>query len=241
MQTACSIAAYPMIQPRLLAANGEREPWDEPPPLLDDELVEATRLGDASAFEVLIERHNRFCFSKAYSILRNREDAEDEVQNAWAQAWTHLDSYEGHGAFCAWLCRIVSNQCLMRLRKVKLASLISVDEVIDSEGSFRLEAIDQKLIPEDAVGAGEVATVLKKEIGGVPRLLREVLVMHDQRHLAMRDIALLLGITVPAAKSRLMRARIELRNRLSKHEGQRGPATLMRKIRRGRAAYVRAS
>lgn len=157
------------------------------------------------------------------------------------QAWAHLETYQGQGSFCAWMGRIVSNQCLMRLRKAKLASLISVDEVFDADGSFRLEAIDQQLMPEDAVGDGEVAVVLMKEIRGVPRLLREVLEMHDQRHLAMRNIASQLGITIPAAKSRLMRARIELRRRLLKHEGVRGPATLTQKTRRGRAAYVRAS
>lgn len=234
----CSIAAW--SPPRSNATN-EAEPRPYPTAALDDDLVELTKMGDAGAFDRLIERHNRFCLSKAYSILRNRGDAEDEVQSAWVQAWTHLASYQGQGAFSAWLNRIVSNQCLMRLRQAKLAQAISVDEVFDSEGSFRLEVIDQRPLPEDALGDDEVLRVLTKEISGVPPLLREVLIMRDLRRLVMRDIAAQLGITVPAAKSRLMRARLELKQRLMKHHGEKGCGTLLQRSDRRRAAYVRAN
>jgi RNA polymerase sigma-70 factor (ECF subfamily) len=207
----------------------------------DDALVESVKRGEEAAFARLIERHNRFCLSKAYSILRNRGDAEDEVQAAWVQAWTHLGSYEGQGSFCAWLSRIVSNQCLMRLRKARSMPLMSVDEVFESEVSFRLEVIDQRALPEDLVGDGEVLHVLIKEIGGVPTLLRQVLIMRDLRQIAIRDIAAHLGISIPAVKSRLMRARLELKQRLSKYHGQRGGATLLQNSSRRRAAYVRAN
>ena len=235
-----SIAAWPILQRRPGTTNNLSAPLDATTQS-DDALVESVKMGDAGAFAQLIERYQRFCLSKAYSILRNRGDAEDEVQTVWVQAWTHLESYHGRGSYGAWLSRIVSNQCLMRLRKAKLAPMTSVDEVFDSEGSFRLEVIDQRALPEQAVGDDEMLNLLNKEIRSVPPLLREVLVMRDLRQLVMRDIAAALGISIPAAKSRLMRARIELKKRLEKHHGESGGGILLRKRGRPLVACVRAA
>jgi RNA polymerase sigma-70 factor (ECF subfamily) len=207
----------------------------------DDALVESAKIGDADAFAQLIERYQRFCLAKAYSILRNRGDAEDDVQAAWVLAWTHLESYRDQGSFCAWLSRIVSNQCLMRLRKARYAPMTSVDEVFGTEGSFRLEAIDRRALPEQVVGDDEVLRLLNREIRGVPPLLREVLVMRDLNQLSLRDISLHLGISIPAVKSRLMRARGELRKRLEKRHGDRGCGTLLDIPCRSAAAFVRAN
>jgi RNA polymerase sigma-70 factor (ECF subfamily) len=235
---ACATALHP-VRESLLNGAGRPETNSDPTPG-DDALVESVRMGEPGAFARLMERHHRFCLSRAYSILRNRGDAEDEVQAAWVQAWTHLGSYQGHGSFFAWLNRIVSNQCLMRLRKTRLMPIMSVDEVFESEGSFRLEVIDQRALPEDLVGNDEVSHVLLKEICGIPPLLREVLIMRDLQQMALRDIAEQLEITIPAAKSRLMRARLELKQRLSKHHGQKGGGTLLQNSHRRRAAYVPA-
>jgi RNA polymerase sigma-70 factor (ECF subfamily) len=194
----------------------------------DDALVALIKNGDTAAFAQLMQRHHRFCMSKAYSILRNRADAEDEVQNAWVQVWTHLDSYKGQGPFFGWLIRIVSNQCLMRLRKAKLAPMTSVDEVFESDDSFRLEVIDQRELPEQMAGYEEAWKLVNTEIQRVPPLLRDILVMRGLRHRLMQDISSDLGITVPAAKSRLTRARAELKKRMEKHygEGVRGSLRL---------------
>jgi RNA polymerase sigma-70 factor (ECF subfamily) len=237
---ACSIAAWPIQQPRLTTIQDIEAPLDLAKQS-DDALVELAKLGDPCAFPQLIERHQRFCMCKASSILRNRGDAEDEVQSMWLQALTHLDSYHGQGSFGAWLSRIVSNLCLMRLRKSRLAPMTSIDEVFDSEDSFRLEVIDQRAVPEQFVGDGQVLHLLRKEIRSVPPLLREVLVMRDLHQHDMRDIATDLGITVPAVKSRLMRARMELKKRLEKHHGERGGCTLLPKPTGRLAAYVRVA
>jgi RNA polymerase sigma-70 factor (ECF subfamily) len=122
-----------------------------------------------------------------------------------------------------------------------MVPLVSVDEVHESEGSFRLEIIDQRALPEEVLGNDEVFEVLMREIRAVPPLLREVLVMRDVRNLLMRDIAAILDISIPAAKSRLMRGRLELRQRLAKHHGKKGSGTLLQKPGRQRVAYVRAS
>lgn len=101
--------------------------------------------------------------------------------------------------------------------------------------------IDQRALPEDIVGDGEVSHVLSREIRGVPPLLREVLIMRDLSEVAMGDIAAQLGISVPAAKSRLMRARLELRRRLAKHHGENGSGTLLPKPVRRRVGYAQAT
>jgi RNA polymerase sigma-70 factor (ECF subfamily) len=237
--TSCAIAFQPVTEPLLNVTSRTETNGDKKTPS-DDALVESAKRGESGAFARLVERYQRFCLSRAYSILRNRGDAEDEVQAAWVQAWTHLGSYEGQGSFFAWLNRIVSNQCLMRLRKARLMPVMSVDEVFESEGHFRLEVIDQRALPEDLVGNDEVSHVLTREIRGVPPLLREVLVMRDLHQMSLQAIAGRLEITIPAAKSRLMRARLELKVRLSRHHGQKGGGTLLQNSRRRGAAYVPA-
>jgi RNA polymerase sigma-70 factor (ECF subfamily) len=230
--------ALQLIPRSRMNATSELEPQLDPAVDFDDALVELARTGQAGAFDQLIERHHRFCLAKAHSILRNRGDAEDEVQSAWVQAWTHLGSYEGKGCFCAWLSRIVSNQCLMLLRKARSMPVVSVDRVFESENSFRLEVIDQRALPEDLVGDDEVSRVLSKEIRGIPPLLREVLIMRDLGELGVRDIAAQLGVGIPCAKSRLMRARVELKQRLKKHHGEKGGGTMLQNSRRRQIAYV---
>jgi RNA polymerase sigma-70 factor (ECF subfamily) len=236
---AAPATVWPVPQPRSNKATDPEAP--DPASVSDEALVRAARDGDTDAFERLIARHYSFCLAKAYAILRNRGDAEDEVQDAWTEAWKHLWQYQGEGTFGAWLGRIVSNQCLMRIRQRKGAKLISIDEVFETEGSFRLEVIDQRALPEDELGDVQVSSVLMKEIRRVPPLLRNALVMRDVEQLAMRDVAEQLGITIPALKSRLMRARMELKRRLAKHHGVRGQVTLFPTPLRKRAAFVRAS
>jgi RNA polymerase sigma-70 factor (ECF subfamily) len=237
---ACSIAGGPIPQSRLGIAEDLEGPFDQTS-WSDEALVEAAKIADTGAFAQLIERHQRSCLCKAFAILRNRGDAEDEVQSAWAQAWKHLESYHGPGCFGAWLGRIVSNQCLMRLRKARLGSMASLDEMFDHENSFRLEAIDKSAVPEQVVGDDEVRRLLNKEIRRVPPLLREVLVMRDLHQLDIRDIAARLEISVPATKSRLMRARAELRKRFAKHLGKRGCGNLLQKPGGVVASYIRTT
>jgi RNA polymerase sigma-70 factor (ECF subfamily) len=194
--------------------------------LPDDELVCLAQSGHDPAFAELIRRHQSSCFKLAMSILRDRSDAEDEVQNALWKAFEHLGQFQRDARFSTWLTRIVVNQCLMRLRQTRRAKFLYIDDTMIGEevGTLELPATD--MTPEQELGKQEVATVLQKEINRIPPLLRNVFLLREVQQLPMPDVAERLGISVAAAKSRLLRARLELRERLSKHEGRLGVATL---------------
>ncbi len=207
--------------------------------LLEDALVAAARKGDVRAFGDLVERHRSACLKRAMLMIRNRSDAEDEVQNAFWKAFQRLDQFRGEGTFAAWLSRIVENQCLMRIREERNSRFVYLDE--SSESNVRMELVGQLADPEDKFGLGEVVSLLRKEISRIPPLLRNDMLLRDLDQLSMPEVALRLGLSVPAAKSRLMRARTELRCRITKHCGRKGPGTLMQMARYSQAAYTRAS
>jgi RNA polymerase sigma-70 factor (ECF subfamily) len=205
----------------------------------EDALVAAAKHGDTEAFGELIERHRKTCLKRAMMMIRNRSDAEDEVQNAFWKAFQRLDQFRGEGTFAAWLGRIVENQCLMRIREARNSRFVYLDESNDS--NIRIELVGQSADPEDQVGVDEVVKLLRREISRIPPLLRNVMLLRDLDQLPIPDVAARLGLSIPAAKSRLMRARLELRSRITKHCGRKGPGTLIQMARYSQAAYTRAS
>lgn len=195
--------------------------------LPDDRLVWLSQHGEAEAFAELIRRHQSSCRKLALSILRDWQDAMDEVQNAMWKAFEHIDQFQQDSKFSTWLTRIVVNQCLMRLRQARRAKFLYIDDTQVGEDSTTLELSDARKTPEQTLGQTELAAVLNHEIRRIPPLLRNVFLLRDMQELPMVDVAERLGISVAAAKSRLLRARMELRSRMEKHFGRMGSATLM--------------
>ena len=113
----------------------------------EEVLVAAARLGDVHAFGELIERHRSVCLKRAMLMMRNRSDAEDEVQNAFWKAFQRLDKFRGEGTFGAWLRRIVENQCLMRIREERNLRFVYLDE--STESNVRIELVCQVADLED--------------------------------------------------------------------------------------------
>lgn len=192
----------------------------------DDTLTELARHGDQGAFSELIHRTAPSSLKLAYSILRDREEAEDQVQNASFKAWQHVGKFQQEARFSTWFTRIVVNQCLMRLRKVKRTPVVAIEASWPGEDRPMLEPVDQRVNAENSLGREELKVVLAKEIGRIPPLFRTVLLLRDVQGMPIPEVAANLGISVPAVKSRLLRARAELRERLQKHCGIRGIATL---------------
>lgn len=193
----------------------------------DDTLVKMAQAGDHDAYAELIRRHKPACMKIALSMLRDREDAEDEIQTAVWKAFDHLNQFQRDSRFSTWLTRIVVNQCLMRIRRQKRARFLYIDDGPANDEIASIELRSQGSTPEQDLARREVAEVLANEIRRIPPLLRNVFVLREVQQLPMPAVAEQLGISVAAAKSRLLRARTELRERLQRHCGRLGMGTLM--------------
>jgi len=181
-------------------------------------LVEAAQKGDVSAFEQLIRRYDRNVFRIAQHITQNREDAEDVVQEAFLKAYTHLPNFQKNSKFYTWLVRIAVNEALMKLRKRKNQKTVSVDEGVETEeGSIPREIADWSPNPEQLYNQSELGDILDKTIQGLPAGFRTVFVLRDVEGLSTEETAELLDLSIPAVKSRLLRARLQLRERLNRY------------------------
>lgn len=195
-------------------------------PVTDETLVTMAQQGSEAAFTELTERNYSSSLKLAMSILRDRQEAEDEVQNAYWKAYKHLGQFNQDSKFSTWMTRIVVNQCLMKLRQRKRANLVYIEDMQSPEERRTFEVRDERRNPEEALSREELHQVLRQEIRRIPPMLRNAFVLRDLEELPMPEVAARLGISVAAAKSRLLRARTELRARMEKHMGRLGAASL---------------
>ncbi|MFN0165641.1 MAG: sigma-70 family RNA polymerase sigma factor [Bryobacteraceae bacterium] len=187
--------------------------------LSDDQLLTLAQDGDETAFAELMGRNSSSSFKLALSILKDRQEAEDEVQNSYLNAWRYLGRFQRDSKFSTWISRIVINQSLMRLRKRRKANFLYLDEGAANGGAGVMELPARGQNPEAELGSKEMSAILRREIRRMPPTLRSVLALRDLDELPMEDVAVRLGITLVAAKSRLMRARAELKQRLERQFG----------------------
>ncbi len=181
-------------------------------------LVEAARSGDIGAFESLVRRYDRNVFRIAQHITQNREDAEDVVQDAFLKAYQNLGQFQGQSKFYTWLVRIAVNEALMRLRRRRPERTVSIDEDVKTEeDSMPREIADWSPNPEQMYTQAELKDILGKTIQGLPPSFRTVFVLRDVEGLSTEETASALELSVPAVKSRLLRARLQLRERLNKY------------------------
>jgi RNA polymerase sigma-70 factor, ECF subfamily len=191
------------------------------PGLKDNKLVQMAREGDDSAFEELVGRHYSRCIAVATLILHDRTEAQDQVQRAMYKAYTHLNQFQGSAEFSSWMVRIVENECLMVLRVQRRAKHIYLDNVTDNERAS-LDLPANAVDAEHEIIKQELAGVVRREMKRLPPLLRQVITLRDIDELPMPEVASRLGVTIAAAKSRLLRARFELRMRATVHSGENG-------------------
>jgi RNA polymerase sigma-70 factor (ECF subfamily) len=187
-------------------------------------LVNAARGGDIGAFEQLVRKYDRNVFRIANHITQNREDAEDVVQDAFLKAFQNLGQFQGQSKFYTWLVRIAVNEALMRLRRRRPERMVSLDEDINTgEDTIPREVADWSPNPEQLYNQSELREILQKTIQGLPPSFRTVFVLRDVEGLSTEETADALGLSIPAVKSRLLRARLQLRERLTKYfKKQRG-------------------
>jgi RNA polymerase sigma-70 factor (ECF subfamily) len=188
------------------------------PPSDELELVRAAKGGDIGAFEELVKRYDRNVFRIAQHITQNREDAEDVVQDAFMKAYGNLAQFQEQSKFYTWLVRIAVNEALMKLRRRRPERTVSLDEDVKTdEDSIPREVADWSPNPEQQYSQAELKQILSKTINGLPPSFRTVFVLRDVEGLSTEETAEALNLSIPAVKSRLLRARLQLRERLTKY------------------------
>jgi RNA polymerase sigma-70 factor (ECF subfamily) len=190
-------------------------------------LVERARDGDAQAFAELIRKYERRIYRMARNITQNDEDAEDVLQEAFLKAYEHLDSFQGQSKFYTWLTRIAVNESLMKLRKRKTDRTVSLDDSIETDE----EPIAREIAvwdgnPEMKYSQAELRELLDKAIAGLKPIFRTVFVLRDVEELSTEETAEALGLSVAAVKSRLLRARLQLREKLTRTFKRKGDQIL---------------
>ena len=178
-------------------------------------LVAAAKAGDAAAFEELVNRYERKIFRLTMNITRNREDAEDAMQEAFLKAYSHLQSFQGDSRFYTWLVRIAANEALMRLRK-RRPNEFSLDEPVEGTDDLMTREIeDWGPSREQRYAQTELQEILNNVIDKLAPDFRVVFLLRDVEQLSTEETAQALGISVSAVKSRLLRARLKLRQKLN--------------------------
>jgi RNA polymerase sigma-70 factor, ECF subfamily len=180
-------------------------------------LVQSARTGDLTAFEELVRRYEGKIYRLGYNITQNSADAEDVTQDAFLKAYSHLSDFQGESRFYTWLVRIAVNEALMRLRK-RRPNQISLEEPIESDGDLLpREIADWGPSPEQRYQQLELRRILTDAIAQLEPAYRTVFQLRDIEQLSTEETAEALGLSVPAVKSRLLRARLKLRENLDRY------------------------
>ncbi len=189
--------------------------------LLDDNvLLEELRKGSPQAVEALFDRFHGKIYGLAMSILKNESDAEEATQDVFMTVFQKAFTFKGDSALYSWIYRICVNACLMRLRGKKRAETVSIEEfmpVFTEEGMHANHVGDWSKEVERKMLDKELGGVIRKFTDRLSEKYRVVFVLSDVEGLSNEETAQILGLTVPAVKSRLHRARLYLRERLSRY------------------------
>jgi len=192
-------------------------------------LVSEAKAGNYASFEELVNRYEKKIYRLGINITGNPEDAEDVLQEAFLKAYSNLAKFQEQSKFYTWLVRIAVNEALMKLRRKKPERTVSLDEDIKTEDdSLPREIADWSPNPEQQYTQAELREILSKTIQGLPPGFRTVFVLRDVEGLSTEETAAALELSVPAVKSRLLRARLQLRERLGRYFQRRGNGDLKR-------------
>ena len=186
-------------------------------------LVAQAKAGDADAFSELVRHYDRRVFRMAKQITQNDDDAEDVLQEAFLKAYTHLDDFQGNSKFYTWIVRIAVNEALMKLRKRRSDRSVPLDEPIDTgEDEVAREIAVWEDNPEDTYSREELATLLDDAVQSLKPAYRTVFILRDIEELSIEETAEALNLSISAVKSRLLRARLQLREKLTRQFKRKG-------------------
>jgi RNA polymerase sigma-70 factor (ECF subfamily) len=184
--------------------------------LTEPQLIARIRAGEVKLFHELLRPYERGLYHAVYAILRNPQDSEEVVQDAVLKAFQSLSDLRDDERFKSWLLRIAINEAQMRRRKYRRAAYESLDaaDVEDARYTPKQYA-DWRDLPSDFVEREEFRAAVRRAIEELPDMYREIYVLTDGQSLSMEEVAQILGITVPSAKTRLHRARLMVQEKLT--------------------------
>jgi len=189
----------------------------------EEALVAQARQGDPVAFSELVRRHGNKVYRLALRITQNTADAEDVLQEVFLKAFTHVSGFEGHSKFYTWLVRIAVNESLMKLRKRRADKEVSLDEPVETGADEMVrEVAVWEQTPEQRFSQQELRQVLDEAIDNLAPIYRTVFLLRDVEELSIEETAEALDLSIPAVKSRLLRARLQLRERLTRQFKRKG-------------------
>jgi len=198
-------------------------PTSSSPAFDETALVERARTGDQQAFGELVRQYERKIYRLAMNITRNEEDAEDVLQEAFLKAYEHLDRFKGDSKFYTWIVRIAVNEALMKLRRRKGDRTVPLDEPLDTgEETMAREIAVWEDNPEQQYSKEEIQNILSEAVDSLKPDFRTVFTLRDIEEMSTEETAEVLGISVPAVKSRLLRARLALREKLTRQFKRKG-------------------
>lgn len=170
-----------------------------------------------------MRRYEGRIFRLAQHVTNNREDAEDVLQETFMKAYEHLDQFQGNSKFYTWIVRIAVNQALMKLRRRKTDKSVSMDENIDTgEDTIVREIAAWGEDPEQRFSREELGRILGDAVESLEPPYRSVFVLRDIDELSTEETAEALNLSIPAVKSRLLRARLQLREKLGRYFKRKG-------------------
>lgn len=179
-------------------------------------LATAARNGDHLAYVELCRRHREMVFRTVLRITRNIDDAEDILQDSWMRAFTHIGTFDGRSEFSTWVTRIAINSALTMLRRRRTKKECSLDDPVDSENCKVKEMSEPSRNPEERCLETERIRLVRQAIKRLPSKLRTAIEIRQAQDGSVSDLAMLAGVSLPTMKSRLVRARLRLREPLSK-------------------------
>jgi RNA polymerase sigma-70 factor, ECF subfamily len=182
----------------------------------DFALVEATRAGDVSAFEELVRLYDTRLLRIAQQVTNNFEDAQEAVQETFLKVYQKLHQFQGNSKFSTWLIRIALNESYMKLRKRRFNE-VSIDDDDSEHDHLPLDLADWSPNPEQRCSQAELRRILRKALENLPPSLRVVFVLRDVEGISTKEACSILELQPSALKARLFRARLQLRERLSRH------------------------
>jgi len=185
----------------------------------ENTLVADARAGNGDAFAALLSQYNTRLFRLALRITGNQQDAADALQEALLKAYRGLEGFRGDSRFYTWIVRIVLNEGLMKLRERRRDFMVSLDEPLqtDDDSFMPREIEDWGDNPEKRYSKTEFDAILNQNLDQLEPTLRIVFLLRDVEGFSIEETARTLGLSIPAVKTRLLRARLKLRERLTKY------------------------